>query len=323
MQFGFRILTGVVVYGFALMLSSGSQAVEIEWAEVDAPGNAADEAVRHDRTSGYGAVDYVYCIGKYEVTNAQYAEFLTAVATDDDTYGLYNLQMGLSPDGGIARSGDYRRSYSYSTIAGRANMPVNLVSLYDSLRFVNWLENGQPTGAQDHTTTEDGAYTFVGSTTVGEFNRGSLIFLPTEDEWYKAAYYDPSSGVYFEFPAGSNSITCAESGVTSDTANCNRAADSLTEVGSYTGAASPNGTYDQGGNVWEWSETVFSTGRVLQGGGFTNVSGILSSRNRIKDNPSNETYVQGFRVATVPEPSGGLLAMTALLALGYVRRVLA
>ena len=39
--------------------------------------------------------------------------------------------------------------------------PVNLVSLYDAMRFVNWLENGQPDGPQDATTTEDGAYTIT------------------------------------------------------------------------------------------------------------------------------------------------------------------
>ncbi len=115
-----------------------------------------------DGTTGYGSVDYTYRISKYEVTNAQYAEFLNAVASTD-SYGLYDTDMG-SPEpwewGGITRSGS-SGSYTYSAIGGREDMPVNHVSWYDSLRFANWLHNGQPTGAQDNSTTEDGAYTII------------------------------------------------------------------------------------------------------------------------------------------------------------------
>ena len=46
-----------------------------------------------DDNTGYGAVDYAYQIGKYEVTAGQYTEFLNAVATTSDAYGLYYSQM--------------------------------------------------------------------------------------------------------------------------------------------------------------------------------------------------------------------------------------
>jgi formylglycine-generating enzyme required for sulfatase activity len=103
-------------------------------------------------------VAYEYNIGTYEVTNSQYAEFLNAVA-DTDTNALYNTGMG-SGFGGITRSGS-AGSYSYSAIAGRGEMPVGMVSFWDALRFANWLQNDQLTGAQDGTTTEDGAYTIT------------------------------------------------------------------------------------------------------------------------------------------------------------------
>jgi len=64
---------------------------------------------------------------------------------DTDTSGLYSTSMG-SGYGGITRSGA-SGSYACSAIAGRGSMPVNLVSFYDSLRFANWLHNGQRTGA--------------------------------------------------------------------------------------------------------------------------------------------------------------------------------
>ena len=134
-----------------LAVCGTAQAVTMDWVTVGNPGNAADD-------TGYGAVTYTYQIGKYEVTNAQYAEFLNAVAATD-TNDLYNTEHGQRATAGASRAAAARGSYTYSAIGGREDMPVNYVSCWDSLRFANWLHNGQPAGAQDSTTTEDGAYT--------------------------------------------------------------------------------------------------------------------------------------------------------------------
>ncbi len=116
-----------------------------------------------------GAVDYNYRISKHEVTNAQYTDFLNAVA-DADPNGLYSTYMGSSTRGGIVRSGS-ATSYTYtvkSEAAGQgpggtdytyADKPVVCVSYFDAMRFTNWLENDQPTGAQGSGTTEAGVYT--------------------------------------------------------------------------------------------------------------------------------------------------------------------
>jgi formylglycine-generating enzyme required for sulfatase activity len=120
--------------------------VSIAWVTVGDPGNPDD--VFFDR----GAVPYTYRISKYEITNAQYVEFLNAKAAFVDFLGLYNPSMGTSVFGGIQRHGTVG-SYSYTSRPGRENMPVNLVSVYDAMRFANWLYNGQ--GDAD---TEEGAY---------------------------------------------------------------------------------------------------------------------------------------------------------------------
>src|SRR6202008_2415377 len=149
------------------------------------------------------------------------AEFLNAVA-DTDANGLYYTNMGsVASYGGITQSGS-SGSYSYNAIAGREDMPVNWVSYYDALRFVNWLQNGQPnTGSQTAATTEDGAYTFSGSTTVGARKAGTSIVLPSENEWYKAAYYNAQTTTYFDYPAGSDTqTTCATPTATANRANC-------------------------------------------------------------------------------------------------------
>ena len=287
----------------ALLFALPAHAVTVDWVTVDDPGNAADTEVMtccesSTGTTGYGSVSYVYQISKHEVTNTQYAEFLNAVA-DTDTYGLYNFSMGSIPShGGISQTVG-PGGYTYTAFGGRENMPVNYVSFYDALRFANWLHNGQPTGAQDSTTTEDGAYTFTGATSVGSRNAGATIFLTSEDEWYKAAYFNGAS--YFDYPAGTDTvITCAMPGATANRANCWPGLQDLTDVGSYTGSASPNGTFDQGGNVWEWNEAIIGSGPGLRGGAFVDTQGYLAAWYRMPTDPSSETFYGGFRVASVP-----------------------
>jgi len=282
----------------ALLLALPAQAeVTIEWVTVSDAGNACET-----QSGGcFGAVSYAYRMGKYEVTNAHYTEFLNSVAATD-TYGLYSTSMGAGY-GGITRSGS-SGSYTYSVIAGREEMPVNYVSFYSALRFANWLHNGQLTGAQDASTTEDGAYTFSGMWTAGARNADATIFLPSEDEWYKAAYYDAGLAIYYDYPAASNSqTTCALPGATANTANCDSVEGDLTDVGSYTGSPSPNGTFDQGGNLWEWNEAVgeFSF-RGLRGGDFDNAPNALAASFRNANDPALDLYIVGFRVASIAEP---------------------
>jgi Sulfatase-modifying factor enzyme 1 len=202
------------------LIASSASSVTLAWTLIGNPGNACDPQL--DVCAG--AVGYAYQIGTYEVTNAQYAEFLNAVAaTDANT--LYNTNMGSGLAGGITRSGD-PGSYSYAPIAGRENMPVNYVSFYDALRLANWLQNGQPTGAQGAGTTETGAYTITAQGIADNSitrNAGATIFLTSEDEWYKAAYYAPVSTSYFNYPMGSDSggdEVCSAPTATANRANC-------------------------------------------------------------------------------------------------------
>ena len=305
----------------ASLASSPAAAVTIDWTFVGDPGNACDTQLQ----GCFGSVAYSYNIATYEVTNAQYAEFLNAVA-DTDPNALYNTSMGNpSPGsfgfGGITRTGR-SGSYSYSAIAGRGDMPVNYVSFYDALRFANWLHNGQVTGAQDSTTTEDGAYTITAqgiSDNSITRNPGATIFLTSEDQWYKAAYYNALSTSYFDYPAGSDSsTTCAVPGAGPNIANCQHAVGDLTDVGSYTGSASPYGTFDQGGNLFEWNEAIILGTRGVRGGTFYGQRDDtlnLAASTRRREFPTIEHWTIGFRVASIPEPGTGLLVMTGLLGL--------
>ena len=305
----FTVLTGLVV----VLAASTTNAVSIDWVTVGDPGNACDSQPQ----GCFGSVADVYRISKYEVTNAQYAEFLNAVAAANP-HGLYNPTMSSGPSGGITQGGSLG-SYFYNPIAGRENMPVNNVSFYDTLRFANWLHNGQPTGPADFTTTEDGAYLLL-ATSPGARKPGAQVFVPNDDEWYKAAYFNGTS--YFDYPAASDTqITCAAPGSTPNTANCLGGVGDLSNVGSYTNSASSYGTFDQGGNVREWNETILGLNRVLRGGQFLASAGTLAASERIDGSPLFESYLTGFRVASIPEPSTALLLGLGLTGLaGNVRR---
>jgi formylglycine-generating enzyme required for sulfatase activity len=315
-------LSAVVCSGLAGLLGAAGPAAQaaviIDWVTVPGTGtpNAPDD-------TGFGSVADTYLIGKYEVMNAQYAEFLNAVAATD-TNGLYNSQMS-SAFGGITQFGS-SGSYTYSTIAGRESMPMNWLSFYEALRFANWLHNGQPMGAQGNATTEDGAYTITAQGIADNSitrSAGARIFLTSEDEWYKAAYYDAQSISYFDYPAGSDTpTTCALPGATVNTANCDDVVGDLTDVGSYTGSPSAAGTFDQGGNVHEWTEAIRSVSfRVSRGGSFESAPSILGASFRGSTGPGGIGRSIGFRVAMIPEPSTALLLAGGLLGLALRRRL--
>ena len=311
----------------AALITSAAASVTIDYVSVGHAGNAADPGTG----SLYGAVAYAYQIGKYEVTNAQYAEFLNAVnPTGSGTggvgaNGIYNTNMGSNVRGGITYNAGAANGAKYTIRANMGNKPVNFVSWYDSARFTNWLGNGQGAGS-----TETGAYTLSGNTGIITKNVGATVYIPSEDEWYKAAYYDPTAGAgggdnYWLYPTQSNTApTVASANSTGDitnpganVANYNDAADWNSQNGNVTtvGSAAANnyfGTADQGGNLHEWNDAVIDgSTRGLRGASWNGSEIILSSSYRRNNVPTLEGDAAGFRVASVPEPTSLLLSMLA------------
>jgi formylglycine-generating enzyme required for sulfatase activity len=314
---------GLTVTALFFGLAPAASAVVVDWTPVGSPGNACET-----QSQGcFGAVGTPYNIGTYEVTNAQYAEFLNAKAEDSDPFALYNTNMGSSASyGGITRD-TVSGGFTYSAIAGREDMPVNWVSLFDALRFANWLHNGQGNGG-----TETGAYTLLGGTpfpsngTTVTREAGATIFLSSENEWYKAAYHNASGLAatgYFDYPAGFDAqTTCSIPPGAANHANCGFVHQDLTDVGGYTDSASPHGTFDQGGNVHEWNETIIGGYRGVRGGAFDVFQGSLAASERYADVPYIEYNNVGFRVA--PEPGRDLLlpaGLAGLLTLARRRRL--
>ena len=288
-----------VVTALAPAAPQAHAAVSFDWATIGNAGNAPDPL------TGFGAVSYEYRIATTEVTNAQYAQFLNTVATSDPN-NLYNSGMA-GAFGGITRSGT-PGAFVYSLVPGRDNHPVNFVSFLDAMRFTNWLHNGQGQG-----DTETGVYTLAGPVTAFALPRpaNARYFVPTFDEWYKAAFHQPAglggdADDFWLYPTSSNTAPVA--GVDANFATV--VGDALPVAG-----FAPNfyGLFDIGGNIAEKGidPLGLASGLVL-GGRWDGLTFQLESTNLIgsvQGGFSNfETELDGFRVAsTVPEPASALL----------------
>ncbi len=324
-----------------LPLGSVVNAEPIEWVTVGDPGNTADTT---GDPNPAGAVATSFQIMKYELTNQQYTDFLNSVAATD-TYSLYNTNMGSNARGGISRSGS-SGSYSYSAKTNMGDKPVNYVSWFDAARVSNWLMNG----ATSSSSTEIGAYTLVSGQTSGTapaVNSGAKFYVPTEDQWYKAAYYQGggTSAGYWDYATQSNippaTVTAGLTGIgsagsTGNFANYLAAADWNSQDGNVTtvgtnGGPSAYGAFDMSGNLHEWNDLTGAAGssRGVRGGHWDNTAVVLSSSLSYSVDPSDEYNAIGFRLASpvsssaVPEiDPNGLSAVLGLIVggLGLLER---
>ncbi len=272
-----------------------------------------------DATTNHGAVAYDYRISRSEITNAQYVIFLNAVDPNGtNPNGLYNPSMSSQTRGGIDFDAGALPGLKYSTKPYFADRPVNFVSFHDAARFVNWLENGTPNGGG----TETGAYT-MGATFPPE-SANARFAIPTIDEWYKAAYYDPAAPgtTYYSYPTGTSGIptavqcdtvgglpgevTNAGSNVVNFFDGCEwggvpAGEGNVSRVGA-TGTASPYGAVDLGGNVNEWTTFVFGGGYLVRGGAYDDGAATLRKNLSSLETPapSEERADIGFRIVARP-----------------------
>lgn len=266
---------------------SGTNAFVIDFSTIGDAGNADD-------STGYGGVSYTYRIGTYEISHDQIV-----------LAGVEGVNAGPWSGG----------------------QPAAALSWYEAALFVNWLNTS---------TGHQAAYNFSGTTMSlwsseeawqqgGENlyrHEDAYYFLPSEDEWYKAAYYDGAVSLYYDYPTGSDSVPASVAG---GTASGTAVYDLLAEGSEpadveMAGGSSPYGTMGQGGNVWEMLESAGippnddpAQERAFRGGDYRDPSGPMSSGVRFSEEPTFTSSGIGFRVASVPEPSSLVLSMIACL----------
>jgi formylglycine-generating enzyme required for sulfatase activity len=317
-----------------LPFGSVASAEAIQWVTVGDPGNTADT-----NPAGRGAVATSFQIMKYEFTNQLYAEFLNSVdANGTNPNSVYNASMGSDARGGISFTDGAASGSKYAAKTNMGDKPVNYVSWFDAARVSNWYQNG----ATSSSSTETGAYTLNNATTgnAPAVNPGATFYVPTEDQWYKAAYYQGggTNAGYWNYATRSDTaptaVTAGETGIgsagnTGNFANFTNAADWNSQDGNVTtvgtnGGPSAYGAFDMSGNVFEWNDLDGTPGssRGFRGGNWSNFQApfSLSSSNGYSNVPSNEDGGIGFRLASpvaVPEPSTYCMALAGLACGGY------
>ncbi len=257
-------------------------------------------------------VEGTYHVAATEVTNTEYVVFLNSVASTDPGQ-LFNPLMESDPRGGIRQEGS-SGAFVYSLRDDMGDKPVNFVSWLDAARYVNWLHHGKPVADQGPASTENGAYDLRIADAGFLASRTPIAswFLPTQTEWDLAAYTEPSGGGWI-YPTRSTSAPPTKSVASAigevanpgfNVANYGSGADwngqdgHLTTVGgSGSLGVSPWGTYDQGGNVREWTESAEGLNRKTRGGSFRSSVDELRSTAVIVTHWSSEVDQTGFRVA--------------------------
>ncbi len=298
-----------------------------DWATIGDPGNRAtlDEELPIATSNRHiGAVDYTYRMATTEVTIGQYFEFVEAYLP------YYEANTGNVFGSSEFTGGAIRTAFGEASIREGENPDEAIrVSWEYAARYVNWLHNGKATneaafeqGAYDTSTfTEnpDGSWNHQASHTPG-----ASFWLPTLDEWTKAAHWDPDKndgeGGYWLFPNGSDiqSLPMTER-------NAGPSSEGFPlSVGSFPDTQSPWGILDFEGGVSEWTETVvleMNDNRNLLG----SHSGDLAYGEPIHPDMlgrlgSSFVFARGgIRLAsTVPAPSTG--AGLLILSLGITRR---
>lgn len=288
---------------------SGINAFTMEFVAIGNPGNANDTLVLDPAVGRFGGVPYNFMIGKYEVSRD-----VVAKANDAGGLGITMADMSVHGGNGTAR-------------------PATGVTWFEAATFVNWLNTSSGFAP---------AYNFDAGKTFSLWsaadawqqggenrfrNRRAHYFLPTENEWYKAAYFNGER--YFEYPTGSDQHPHFTSGGTlAGSAVFDPFELFLEGVGpadaNNAGGLSSYGTMGQGGNVWELMEgPAFDFGdpatsyRAVRGGDWQNYAGFLASWASHSIPPSDESYNLGFRVVAVPEPEhDAAVAGLLLLATG-------
>ena len=300
----------LVCAAFTLMTQPSAQAdtwgggttneFTIDFVDIGNAGNAAD-------TTTYGAVPYEYRMGKNEISQLQ--------ITKATQIGMANVSAG----------------------AWTESQPAANITWYEAAAFVNFLNTNSGKTAAYALTFSNSQWSMAlwsseqawtaGGTNLYR-NKDAFYFLPSENEWYKSAYYNAAGTNYFLYPTDSDTAPMAvASGTNAGSAVYNGGAVTNPAAVTFAGGLSPYGTMGQGGNVWEWSESAFDGTnsssvkyRAIRGGDWFSPENWLRSSGRSDLDPALEYFNLGFRVASVPEPSTYVLVLMGAGALYLWKR---
>ena len=283
---------------------TGANQFSIDFVTISGSTNPTVAQTTAGALDGFGIVNNDYRMGKYEITN--------------DHWNKFKAELG------VPVTGDPSFAYGHSG-TGATNVPTNLVSWYEAAQFVNWLNTS---------TNHQAAYKFTGTQGDGEGdpdpytpavwesgdaaaggtnlyrNKDAFYFLPDEDEWFKAAYWNGTN--IQDYATKSGDTLHQGDGMSGTGWNYYDGVYAMAPPGPWdvgSGSEELNGTHDMMGNHWEWMESPYhdtnygaGSSRGVRGGMWQFDSSLLPASRREGFGPSIENDYLGFRVASIPEP---------------------
>jgi len=165
-------------------------------------GNTPDNC-EYGLDSKLGQVNYLYNIQDQLVTNTEYCNYLNIIdPSGSKKYQIYDERMNESPVGGIAFNSCNDVGFLYSVKNNFGNKPVTFIKWIMAAQYCNWLTNDQQSDILSITSgSYDIASLYTNPITVSGCYRQDTAkyFLPSENEWYKAAYYDVLNNKYWKY----------------------------------------------------------------------------------------------------------------------------
>jgi formylglycine-generating enzyme required for sulfatase activity len=325
----YRCVVGLLLV--ALSATGGRAADGFDWVTIGDVGNPAFEGGPGGQLKGRGSVDYAYRMTRTPITVGQWLEFLEAYApyagSEATSIALTGFFIFPVPDGA--------GGYTYVPGKGTEGIATDM-SWRMAARFANWLHNDRKSTPE---AFESGAYnvsTFTQNPD-GTYNDqstrspGAKFWIPSLDEWIKAAHYDPAlnggKGGWWEQPNASNEpLIAGPPGVGQTNASLGPPLYPLEymQVGQYPDVQSPWGLLDVSGGQWEWTEEWHSPflSRRFKGSSIFSDELFYFEDHILWLVGSSPISNRGLRIAsTVPAPSGvGILIGTFVMVFGRRRR---
>ena len=276
--------------------------MNIDFVTVGNPGNAADTDVNTNR-NGYGAVDYVYKMGTYEVTRNQW----------DTVAGAAGITIGV---GAPRFSGD---------------QPVTEVAWYGAAQFCNWLTTGDKSLHVHLQRRRDGNHGSLDRSYLPQRRRRSLRH-PKRGRVVQGGLLRSEQGRHRRLLAVSEDTAPTPLGGGTTGAVYSRYSGGTYPSLAYpesvllAGSSNAYGTIAQSGNAFEWIEDYYSGSsgdRVRRGASYANNADLIAATWRGSRPPTSvdTPYNLGFRVAMIPEPGGmTMLILGAMIVLLRRRR---
>ncbi|TVS01094.1 MAG: hypothetical protein EA423_10470 [Phycisphaerales bacterium] len=322
------LLAATVSLPLALANAQPAPDYDFQWSTIGDTNNPAFDGGGYGFFAGRGVVNYEYRISKLQITSGQWLEFANTFSMREGGR-LFTMpyQWGAYLDPHYNGPGE---RWVPKNLPNWDMLPVAGVSWREAAMYANWLHNDKSSeqwaienGAYDTSTFSTDPNTLVFTDQLTR-NPDAKFWIPSLDEWLKAAHYDPhrhgqGEGGWWLYPNSTDEpLTPGPPGIGQTTADWIdpdiQAGEWLIPLGAYPDEASPWGLLDISGGASEWSEEHLEhRSRFFNGSNAGTTSLMRDHAGYPATSFPHTRWHHGLRIASVvPAPSTSVLLVVTL-----------